>query len=604
MLTETDPISVSKELVMSDRKVTKTQKVIKVKVLVSKNAKKHEKFDITSVEHLVKYQESIGRPRSCPNRPIMGTTALLTRAKSLNLDVSNVVQKLILDKYQSTLTYFSDRSFARRKTRKRKSTGNVFNSTLASDQSYITAISSHQEMSEPTIGSYDEVQFLKDALGDEIDAYASTLDIKEHENDYSVSTCDISDLVSTPIGSLRSHDSIEYHKSFDSSETYCSTPVPQRKSIAQSEDPRREAILQRLLVQEQIIQQISKVIDFCKNTKQFSSSEEYIEAEKVLLLAIYKKEMLLKDLTDLPETNSSTPLPISGYVCIKRLHFPLKHNPGNGPVKDRKGFSYKYLCVITCGNKILSSDVVGQSRDGTVQFRGNFQLDNLADNFEIRVFLYSLIVKNNLKHYSEQSKYHIAKETVSCPTPAKLFHSPRRHNKSGGYSVNLQTISSFTQWGNFTIKLQDLNKKKTEFQISNVPLRSTLQGIAKVEIHSGVVINKNISGFLNMGSRTNNDTVSWNRLWCKLDGQYLKFWNYPSEEHDNSASTVINLSNSVNYPLSCASREICPRPRTLLLQTHEVKCNGIVIYLLSYDSLKELETWKDYLNSVIVWCKN
>lgn len=46
-----------------------------------------------------------------------------------------------------------------------------------------------------------------------------------------------------------------------------------------------DKLMQKISIQNDIILQISKAISFCKNNKQFSSSIEHIEAEKVLLIA-------------------------------------------------------------------------------------------------------------------------------------------------------------------------------------------------------------------------------------------------------------------------------------------------------------------------------
>lgn len=79
------------------------------------------------------------------------------------------------------------------------------------------------------------------------------------------------------------------------------------------------------------------------------------------------------------------------------------------------------------------------------------------------------------------------------------------------------------------------------------------------------------------------------------------FWGCPSEEIVNLPKWSLDLRNCRSEKIDVADRSVCVRPRTILLETgvHEVQADVSVLYFISADSVGEMETWKNTLNSVV-----
>lgn len=172
-------------------------------------------------------------------------------------------------------------------------------------------------------------------------------------------------------------------------------------------------------------------------------------------------------------------------------------------------------------------------------------------------------------------------------------------------------------WGTTTIRIADLNKP-VPFKLTPVSSCSTLTGIMTATLSSQVEITGTCSGFLTVGSQTGS-CASWSRRWCYLEGPKLYYWNYPTEQGHCEPIGIIDLSYSVTSSVSQVDRELCARPRTLLLETGRlsspqdkdslvmVLCNAsytITRHYLQADNYEEMVNWKKRLNSVVAALRN
>lgn len=157
-----------------------------------------------------------------------------------------------------------------------------------------------------------------------------------------------------------------------------------------------------------------------------------------------------------------------------------------------------------------------------------------------------------------------------------------------------------------TLKIADL--QKNEFHMQMVPLCSTLSQIFAMNVNSYINIRQSMEGFLNVGAETGG-FITWNRMWCSLRGSELKYFNYPDEIETGIPLGMVDLRTSASGMIKKANRSMCPKPRTLLLETVNLQADVIadadevpvvIRYFLSADTAIEMRSWEDALNSILL----
>lgn len=156
---------------------------------------------------------------------------------------------------------------------------------------------------------------------------------------------------------------------------------------------------------------------------------------------------------------------------------------------------------------------------------------------------------------------------------------------------------AFTKCGSIQLTVSELNST-SKLKLSTVSADTPLGGIAEIHLSGALqTINKGPTGFVTIG-RHRKGKLFWNREWCRMDGEVLKFWGTPSEEVVNSPKWCLDLKSSLSQEVDIADRSVCVRRRALLLEImHEA--DQSVPYLLEVDTAGEVEAWKNGLNSVI-----
>ncbi|GJQ87888.1 hypothetical protein Trydic_g1157 [Trypoxylus dichotomus] len=355
-------------------------------------------------------------------------------------------------------------------------------------------------------------------------------------------------------------------------------------------------LLKESAIQFQIIQQTTKALDLCRSVKEFVSSPEQIEAEKILLTATCQREAVLQEIRRLQMGETPEEVDYPGFIRLSNLKFPAKSFGchANDSTK-KKDYTQWFVCIISCGTKVYATDTAIADFEGNVCFHTQVSFDNLKPDFEISVTIYAMKVKNNLRTYSHESKYHLNKRSkTTCPSPTKLL-TFSRHRSTPRLPEACLKPSNFTLWGTGTIKICDLGKR-TSFQMKNVPMCSTLYDEFLADIESFIDIKEHFSGFLHVGAQTNSDFVSWNRRWCTLNDTELLLWTDPIES--GNPVDIIDLKTCINSWISVVERSICARPKTLLLETRNAN-RQIIRYLLNADTFEDMKKWENVLNSVV-----
>ncbi|XP_066147406.1 anillin-like isoform X2 [Euwallacea fornicatus] len=348
-----------------------------------------------------------------------------------------------------------------------------------------------------------------------------------------------------------------------------------------------ENLMQELYVQNGIIFQVSKALVYCRNTKDLASPE-YIEAEKILLVASCQKELIQTALnapeyTDLFQTYSAV-MEISNLVFyIKSDNYSDEREPND--------FDEHFVIVVSSGRTVLASKVLQANINGEVKPDKPFKLTGLRNDSAVRVAVYSIRVKQG---------HEGVKTNKACPSPKGLFHLNRHHYKSQRKNLlvdNISTIkaSSFNLCGSCTIDCGEL--QKGHFRMRNVPLSSSLEGFFTCSLKGNVILTNRTSDFLTIGFEDKGHLL-WNRRWCVLDGAELKYWNYPSEEFCCSPIGNVSLKLALE-PCRPADRSICPRSKSLSLLIKGKEEEEVVNYFLAFDSSEEKKRWLGDINFVI-----
>ncbi|CAG9764863.1 unnamed protein product [Ceutorhynchus assimilis] len=610
--------------------------------LLSINQASSRKGSIDSV-HSAPVVLNVEKPTQ--SRIIMGKKDLLrSRSNEMRIeDPAKVVHELVNEKYQDKIEHYITRIYHRRQSRESSKSfdddgaSSDYSATslrtpdsLYDGKSYFSLffppksetdmdfLNSTQDLDEPatdevfnstadanlsTATEFDPKKFLKNALGD-ISYESQSMDVsfKNSKLQYSQSV----DPLNTP--SLLSRAGTFYSSVRKSLRRACSFVEKNKPNETFIRNNRRERcqssfipdlasstenLMRELYVQNGTILQVSKALEFCKNSKDMTSSE-YIEAEKILLVASCQKEAI-QTAIDAAEFEEKEPTQTcSGTLEISDLTFYIKSDSTTEQESPTKKLDEHFVIVVTSGKTVLASQVLVADDDGNVKSDKKFHLSELATYFGASVAIYSMKVKHDK---NLDSKHRKKDRKLPCPSTKNFFnlHSHKSSRKNLLVdSISSIKPSSFTLLGSCAIRCSDL--EKTHFRMHHVPLSSSLEGYFTATLNASVKLNNRTSGFLTIGFEDKSHPT-WNRRWCVLEGSLLRYWNYPSEEFSCAPIGTIDLANATEKS-SAADRCVCPRPKSLCLLIKNTE-NVVLKYFLSADNLEEKLGWLEEINLVI-----
>ncbi|CAH1111301.1 unnamed protein product [Psylliodes chrysocephalus] len=565
-------------------------------------------------------------------QPVMGKTALL---KKTNLEHSDsfIVHSIILNKYEDVLNHYVNRMYRRRLSRRSNSEDEY------SENCTLPRYSPSSVSSVETPGSISDSH--KNYFGNEKKFYSvDELNVdgqKEYLNDSSM-TCysyfnngistscseyDPKIFLANAIGDLTTLESGCQNRTADTTET-CETSVGtshisslisksnsfcsslkrnlkrknSKKSIAESAknivlttDELLEQYKKELSRQNSIIFQISKALNFCKNSKDFFIGRERLEAEKILLVATITKEALKTEINTIEfDTYRNIYDPrCTGNIEISELAFKLKDTTHRDRLADNEEH---FLMVLTCGKNVLSTEILREN-DGVVKSEKKFKFRSLTTDFEISLFVYSLVMS--------KMDYNSQDQVKKCPSPKSIFkcntHS-RQYRSSYKFKASEQI--AFVPIGRCHVRNSEISCIKNgnlNLKLEQDPERSSLQQEFDMRIETSFQLTNRLPGFLTIGVDNDKNCLTWNRRWCILDGFLLKYWNYPSDEASEPLGEI-DVRLTAAEKIVPADRTVCARPRTLALPVSDAD-GGVKKYFLSADTQSDLLMWESELNFVV-----
>ncbi|XP_025830397.1 anillin-like [Agrilus planipennis] len=369
-----------------------------------------------------------------------------------------------------------------------------------------------------------------------------------------------------------------------------------------------ENLNQQLVIQNQTIMQVSKIIALCKTReKKVQKSKEYIEAEKLLLFLTHRKKALVEEIKNIMENQSEEENSnYSGYIRVWNLRFSINNLKAPAVSKKRNQFEKSYVCIFTCGLDVICSEIQRKDDSSKLQFQKEFEFFNLKSNFEIKMYLYFLETKKSCAKSSHQNMFRKKQFRPNFRKMLKWNHIPHWYDLSSIYQIS---SSSFICCGSFTLNSTTLTKKHlSPFKLDNFSIANALDISVNMAINSMVDIYEEQSGFVTIGYEVGG-SLSWDRMWCYLEGSIIKQKNYPCDDSMLPFTHNIDLALCVNSRICEACRELCSKSKTLLIEiTPNEKLSTeetiFVKYFLSFDTLADMKNWKIKLNSVLSHLRN
>ncbi|XP_040152396.1 uncharacterized protein LOC120894087 isoform X2 [Anopheles arabiensis] len=411
-------------------------------------------------------------------------------------------------------------------------------------------------------------------------------------------------------------------------------------------------LMQQIIRQGDARKQLKQALGICRSTREFECSPELIEAERLLLVATQKETAVRNELNKIDYQTHGMTLAEGkrvGTVTLSNFEFPLKE----AAVRDAL-FNYFYVVVCTYKHEVKATVAKERHADGRVYLRDcAIQFSNLDANYEIKVEVFVLQLRKNVKNYSFESRYHLEKDSkrpLSCPSPSKKLReagrllsfrssSPKTFDFDNEFSrfksQGFLTLTSFTLLtANGAAEGDDAPEEEKHFDATYATARtshnthlstmleggdgdeellaeghsyysttghfqpvvcrrgddqsvlfiaeefkyltldsmaytSNMVGTIGMSVRSEVRFDgSDIAGFLDVGEKVegSDESITWNRRWCKMNGFMLEFWNYPQECQEKQPILYIDLVKCINERIQLADRTICSRPRTLKVE--------------------------------------
>ncbi|XP_022908260.1 putative autophagy-related protein 11 isoform X2 [Onthophagus taurus] len=460
---------------------------------------------------------------------------------------------------------------------------------------------------------YDIEKFLQNAIGD-VSLLSQTMDVSnasnivlKNEEDHSIATGEMSLLVSKA-SSISTFCSAIWRRVARRN----SAIAPQEEKGTENEEQLRKEernkritlLQQESSVQNEIIRQASKALDYCEHLPGIDFLSQRVEAERVILIATHKNKMIQHEIEDVTYYSTiRTTCNYLGTFKIENLEFKIKEVYP----KLNNDYSQWYVCVINRGTETLASSAVQAQEDGSVIFKEDFSFDYLPPDFEVGVSVFTLKVKKAKENRStlQRMKFFSFRRNPK-PSATKTLTSRfsktslRSPNKEYALQTNPIRQTSFLLLGETTITIKDVQKNK--LSLTNLVNFANILENFSASMYTSVNIDETYSDFLNIGTE-NGENIIWNRRWCTLLNTQFKYWNSPNDEETDEPLKTIDLTYSIRDVLH-ADRSICPRAKTLQLDVLiPLQPNGdqytIERYFLTSDTSESMHNWDKYFNSII-----
>ncbi|XP_036048028.1 anillin isoform X2 [Onychomys torridus] len=381
-------------------------------------------------------------------------------------------------------------------------------------------------------------------------------------------------------------------------------------------------------LQQTVIYQASQALNCCVDEEHGKGSLEEAEAERLLLIATEKRALLIDELNKLKNEgpqrrnkagglSQSEFVPSKGSVTLSEICLPLKADFVCSTAQKPDASSYYYLIILKAGAEHMVATPLASTSNSlsgdALTFTTTFTLNDVSNDFEINVEVYSLVQKKDSsgldkKKKASKSKAITPKRLLTSITSKSNLHSSVMASPGGLSAVR---TSNFALVGSHTLSLSSVGD--TKFALDKVPFLAPLEGHICLKISCQVNSSVEEKGFLTIFEDVSG-FGAWHRRWCVLSGNCISYWTYPDDERRKNPIGRINLANCISHQVEPANREFCARRNTLEFitvrpqreddrETLVSQCRDTLCVTknwLSADTKEERDLWMQRLNQVMV----
>ncbi|XP_028905082.1 anillin isoform X2 [Ornithorhynchus anatinus] len=380
-------------------------------------------------------------------------------------------------------------------------------------------------------------------------------------------------------------------------------------------------------LQQTVIYQASQALNCCTDGEHGKGSLEEAEAERLLLIATEKRAVLVDELNKLknegPQRKSKSSsassefAPSRGSLTLSEMRLPLKADFVCGTVQKPDAPNYYFLIILKAGaENMIATPLVSTSNSlngDALTFTTTFTLEDVSNDFEINIEVYSLVQKRensgpDKKKKTLKSKAITPKRLLTSITTKSTLHTPVVASPGG---LNAVRTSNFTLVGSHSLSLSSIGN--TKFVLDKVPFLSPLEGHIYLKLKCQVNSHIEERGFLTIFEDVSG-FGAWHRRWCVLSGYSISYWTYPDDEKRKNPMGRLNLANCTSRQIEPVNREFCARRNTFELitarpqrdddrETLVSQCRDTLCVTknwLSADTKEERDLWMQKLNQVLV----
>nr|XP_010953700.1 anillin isoform X3 [Camelus bactrianus] len=378
-------------------------------------------------------------------------------------------------------------------------------------------------------------------------------------------------------------------------------------------------------LQQTVIYQASQALNCCVDEEHGKGSLEEAEAERLLLIATEKRTLLIDELNKLKNEgpqrkdkagpiSQSEFVPSKGSVTLSEIRLPLKADFVCSTVQKPDAANYYFLIILKAGAENMVATPLASTSNSlngdALTFTTTFTLQDVSNDFEINIEVYSLVQKKDpagtdKKKKAYKSKAITPKRLLTSITTKSTLHS------SVMASLNAVRTSNFALVGSYMLSLSSIGN--TKFALDKVPFLSPLEGHIYLKIKCQVNSSVEERGFLTIFEDVSG-FGAWHRRWCVLSGNCISYWTYPDDEKRKNPIGRLNLANCTSRQIEPANREFCARRNTFELitvrpqreddrETLVSQCRDTLCVTknwLSADTKEERDLWMQKLNQVLV----
>ncbi|XP_046720827.1 anillin isoform X2 [Silurus meridionalis] len=360
---------------------------------------------------------------------------------------------------------------------------------------------------------------------------------------------------------------------------------------------------------QNVVNQTLQALSCCSDEEHGKGSLQEAEAEKLLLVSSEKHAALLAEINRLrergagrePDSKPDHLQPCRGTVSINNIQLPLKVEFVCSARTARP--THYFFILIRYGAYNIVATPLATAADAdkgdTITFPTSITLQDIRSNFEIDVEVYSLC--NSAANNSSANVQQQRSSTRSKATPRKLLSSIKKStpcSTSGASSaLDPRRSSNFSLVGSHKITLSSLGQSK--FLLDKVPFLSPLDGHIYLRLHNESHSNVQHQGFLTMFEDVSG-FGAWQRLFFKLEGGILYYWNHPNEMGSKPAEGSVSLSGFDS--VKAVERDSCARPHTFELVNSRTlqQDHTLIKSWFSADTREERADWMEKLSQVLL----